>query len=219
MRDRAVVALEEVLDADLPVAGVLVRLGPRVEAERGHVDAVGLEEVGQLAEMVGERRRVGIRVDEDERPPRVDRHRGETEAGRVEPGLAFRAGRASQRTVEAVGPGVVRALDRLAARVAVAEEVPTVAADVDEAAELVVPAAREEDGKRPGPGRRQLPRLGDLVEPGGVLPRAREDPLLLEAEDGRVRVPVVRKRSGSGDGRHRRNLPRRRRRARPPHEM
>src|SRR4029079_15926648 len=125
---------------------------------------------------------------------------------RVEPRLAIRAGRASQRAVEAVGPGVVRALDRLAARVVVTEDVPTVAADVDEAPELVVAAPREETGKRPRPGRRQLPRLGDLVESGGVLPRACEDPLLLEAEDGRVHVPVVRKRSGSGDGRHRRNL-------------
>src|SRR6188472_2644291 len=199
VRDRAVVALDEVL----PVARVLLGLGPRVEAERAHVDAVGGEKVGKLAEVVCERRGLRIRVDEDERPPRVDRHTDETEAGHVEPELAIRAGRASQRAVEAVGPRVVRALDRLAARVAVAEDVPAVAADVDEAAELVVPAAREQDGKRSGPGRRQLPGLGDLVVPGCVLPRAREDSLLLEAEDGRVRVPVVWKRSDSGDGRHR----------------
>src|SRR6188508_2436762 len=109
VRDRAVVALEEVLDADLPVARVLLGLGPRVEAERAHVDAVGGEKVGKLAEVVCERRGPRIRVDEDERPPRVDRHTDETEAGHVEPGLPIRAGRASQRAVEAVGPRVVRA--------------------------------------------------------------------------------------------------------------
>src|SRR4029079_15212758 len=114
------------------------------------------------------------------------------------------------RTVEAVGPGVVGALDRLAARVAVTQDVPTVASDVDEAAELAVSAAREDARDRPCPGRRQLPRLGDLVEPGGVLPRACEDPLLLETVNGRVRVPGAPERSCSGHGRHRSNLPRRR---------
>ena len=118
VRDRAVVALEEVLDADLPVAGVLVRLGPRVEAERGHVDAVGGEEVGQLAELVGERRRLGIRVDEDERPPRVDRHRDEAEAGLVEPGLAIRARarfaahRRGRRSTRGTGTGSSRGARR-----------------------------------------------------------------------------------------------------------
>ena len=65
-----------------------------------------------------------------------------------------------------------------------------VAADVDEAAQLAVAAAGEEDREHAGPRRRQLPRFRDLVEARGVLPRAREEPLLLEAEDRRVRVPV-----------------------------
>ena len=55
MRDRAVVALEEVLDADLPVRLVLVRLGRGVERERGDVDAAGREVAGHVAEKVGER--------------------------------------------------------------------------------------------------------------------------------------------------------------------
>ena len=72
MRDGAVVALEEVLDAHLPVARVLGRLGPRVEAQRVDVEATVGEEGRQLAERVGERLGVEGRVDEDERPPRVD---------------------------------------------------------------------------------------------------------------------------------------------------
>ena len=56
-----------------------------------------------------------------------------------------------------------------------------------------------------GPGRGQLPRLGDLVESRGVLPRAAEQALLLEAEDGGIRVPVVRQRPRQAGGRHRAN--------------
>ncbi len=47
-------------------------------------------------------------------------------------------------------------------------------------------------------GGRQLARLGDLVEARRVLPRPREDPLMLEPQDGRVGVPVVRQRANAG---------------------
>ena len=67
--DGAVVALEEVLDADLPVARVLVRVGPGMESQRVDVDPPGREMLGQAAEVGGERLGVGVRVDEDERPP------------------------------------------------------------------------------------------------------------------------------------------------------
>ena len=76
VRDRAVVALEEVLDADLPVARVLLPLRPRVKAQRVDVDTVVGEVLGKLAELVCERRRLRIRVDEHERPARVDRDTG-----------------------------------------------------------------------------------------------------------------------------------------------
>ena len=169
--------------------------------------------VGSVAERVGEGLGLRVGIDEDERAERVDRHGHETERLAVEAGLAVGARRAPERPVERVRPGVVRALDRLAPVVGVAEHVAPVAADVDEAAQLAVAAAGEEDREHAGPRRGQLPGLRDLVEARGVLPRAAEQPLLLEAEDRGVRVPVVRERPRQAGGRHRANLDDRFRRA------
>ena len=54
MGDGAVVALEVVLDADLPV-GVVLGFGPLVEDERVDVDATLCDEPRQVAEVVGQR--------------------------------------------------------------------------------------------------------------------------------------------------------------------
>ena len=113
VRDLAVVALEVVLAADLPVRVVLGRRAV-VEAQRVEVDAGGGDELGQLAEVLGERRGAAVRVDEDERPPGVDRHRQEAELRLVEALLALGARRGAERAVEVVRPGVVGALQRLA---------------------------------------------------------------------------------------------------------
>ncbi len=73
MRDRAVVALEVVLDRDLPVRLDDV-LAAVVEPEAVQVDACLGHRLGQDAERLAER--VGLEVDvhEDERPPRVHLH-------------------------------------------------------------------------------------------------------------------------------------------------
>ena len=133
MGDLAVVALEEVLAAHLPVRLVL-RGRALEEAKRVEVEAGGRDELRQLSEVLGERRRVGVRVDEDERPPGVDLHGHEPELRLVEAGLALGARRRAERAVEAVGPGVVRALERLAPPLALADERAAVAADVQERA-------------------------------------------------------------------------------------
>ena len=57
-----------------------------------------------------------------ERAPGLDRGRKERERIRVEPGLALRARRAQQRSIEIVGPRVVRALQGRAAALAVRDE-------------------------------------------------------------------------------------------------
>ena len=206
MRDRAVVALEEVLDADLPVARVVVRLRPTVEPQRIDVDTAFREVRGQVAERVRKRRRPRVRVDEHERAEHLHRDRDEAERVAVEPRLAVHPRGVSQRAVQAVRPGVVRALDRLAPRVPVAEEVAAVTADVDEPAKLPVPGAGQDERERPGPGGRQAAGLGDLVEARRVLPGAREDVSLLESEHRRVRVPVVRKGARHGGDLHGANL-------------
>ena len=107
----------------------------RVEAAAGHL-------LRQLAECLRERGGAEVGVDEDERPPRVDEHRPQAPVGVVEPGLALRARRRAERAVEVVGPGVVRALQRLAAAAALGDLVAAVAADVDEPAAGRPPALR-----------------------------------------------------------------------------
>ena len=78
--------------------------------------------------------------------------------------------------------------------------------DVDEAAQLAVARAREDDGERARRRGRELTRLGDLVEAGRVLPARAEETLLLEPRDRRVDVPVVRQRAERRAGGHGANL-------------
>src|SRR5204862_7574840 len=64
----SVVALEEVLAGDLPVGSDL-ELRAEAELEGVHVDDLG-KLSGCIAERVGERCRVRVRIDEDHRSPR-----------------------------------------------------------------------------------------------------------------------------------------------------
>ncbi len=76
------------------------------------------------------------------------------------------------------------------------------AADVHERAQLVVAIAHDDDGNVARAGRDERARLRELTGVGCVLPRTPEDPLLLEARDGRVDVPVVGDRAEVFDRRH-----------------
>src|SRR5919108_754173 len=113
MRDGAVVALEEVLAADLPVR-LELRLDAKAELQR--VDVENLSQLRRhIAEHLGERRRIDVWIHEDERPPRVHPDWRESELLGVEARLAVGAWRRAQASVEPVGPRVVRALERRAA--------------------------------------------------------------------------------------------------------
>ena len=70
MRGRAVVALEEVLGDDLPVR-VRSELDARVEHEAVDVEVAG-EDRRQLAELLRERPRLRVGIDEEKRPPHGD---------------------------------------------------------------------------------------------------------------------------------------------------
>ncbi len=85
---RAVVALEEVLGADLPV-GFQLRLGPFEEAELVDVDPRRGDAFGDILEEVCERRRVGVRVDKDERSPRLEPEGEEPEILGLDPALTL----------------------------------------------------------------------------------------------------------------------------------
>jgi hypothetical protein len=95
VRDLAVVALEVVLAADLPVR--LVRGARAVqEAERLDVETRLGDEGGQVAERVRQGRRLGIGADEHERAPDVDLCRQQAELRAVEALLAVRPRRRAQ---------------------------------------------------------------------------------------------------------------------------
>ena len=143
VRRRAVVALEEVLDDDLPVR-VRTELDARMELDRVHVE-LAREDRGQLAEVIGERLGTGIGVDEEKRPPRADARGQQRQLVVVEAGLTVRARRRAQRPVELVRPRVVVALERRAFTAAVGEHRPAVPADVQERTELAVAVARDDD--------------------------------------------------------------------------
>ena len=113
MRGRAVVALEEVLRGDLPVAGEL-GLGALEEAQRVEVDARVGDPLRDAVEELVERSGVRVRVHEDQRPPGVELQRDEAELLLLDPALLVAPRRGDEAAVEAVRPGVVGALQRLA---------------------------------------------------------------------------------------------------------
>ena len=188
MRRRAVVALEEVLHHDLPVR--LDRpLVMGVEADRADVEPALGHDRGQPAECRLERPRVGVGVHEDERTPGAHRHGREREARGIESGLALRARRSPQRSVQVVRPRVIRALERLATPDSIDDEVPSVAAHVDQPAKGPFRIAYDGDGKPAAhffavaivlSGRSGLSRCGKIEKPtmpsvssppvGGVQP-------------------------------------------------
>src|SRR5688500_2279076 len=89
MRNRAVVALEEVLGADLPVR-LVFGLGSRVKAKRVNVDARRCDAFRDHLEGVREGRRRGIGVDEDEWAPRLEPERNKAELLALDTSLAVR---------------------------------------------------------------------------------------------------------------------------------
>ena len=193
MGGRAVVALEVVLEVDLPV-GVDRPLVMGVEDERREVEAAPRDDRRQFAERLDERRRGRIGVDEQERPPRVDRDGEQREVGSVEARFALRPWCLPQRAVEPVRPRVIRALQRLAAAAAARDRRRAMAADVDEAAEDALSIARDDDRDVPGLGRHERAGGRDLLRGAAVLPGAGEDALPLERRDDGVGVPRCRQR-------------------------
>ena len=183
VRDGAVVALEVVLAADLPVRGELVFVA-RVEDE-----VVDRDELGDRAEGLGERRRVCVGVDEAERPPRLEAQRDEREPVRLEALLPLGARRGPERAVEPVRPRVVGALDRLSGPVALGEQRAAVATDVEEGANPLL-GADDEHRDVARPGGEAIPDALHPSRVADVLPRPPEDVLLLAAQDLRIGVPA-----------------------------
>jgi hypothetical protein len=188
---RAVVALEEVLGRDLPVA-VELRLRALEEPECLEIDAGIGDALRDPVEELLERFRVRVRVDEEQRPPALEPELDEAELGCLDAALPVRAGSRDEPTVQSVRPGVIRALQRLAPPRALAYERAAVAAYVEEGAKLVFAIAHDYDGHVADRRREEGGGLGDVPGVPHVLPGATEDPLALELQNGRIRVPAPR---------------------------
>ena len=181
MRDRAVVALEEVLRADLPV-GRDLGVGPVEEAERADVDACSGDPLRDVPQDVGEGGCFRIGVDEEKRSPRLEPEGNEPELLALDSALAGRARRRDEPPVEAVRPGVVRALERRPVSGALAHERSPVAADVEERPQHAVLVPDEHHRHVAEVRRSERSRFGDLVRVADVLPEPPEDALPLDPE-------------------------------------
>ena len=207
--DRAVVALEVVLDATFQLAAASRGRGAG-SASRSSVDAAAREHVGQRAERVRERRRVRVGVHEERTGPTSRPRRGAGRARRGRDRARVAARDLAQRAVEVVGPRVVRALQRRAGAGAREHRVAAVAAHVDQRAQLAVAAADDRERDRAGVGAQVAARRGDLLGPPGVLPAAPEDPLAARARAAPGRRTSGRAGYGRRPGRRRRRRARRR---------
>jgi hypothetical protein len=189
MRHRAVVALEVVLDSDLPVGGDRIRAA-LAEDEGVDVDPAAVQQLGHAPEGLFERSRLRVRVHEDKRPPL--RHGGghEAEPVSVERALSLGARRRSQAAVQVVRPGVVRALQRLPLASLGDDHGAAVAADVDERAQRSVTVAHDDDRDVSGTARRARAGLANPLGWPGVMPGVAEDLLLLGSEHVRRQVPL-----------------------------
>src|SRR5215210_3741398 len=172
VRDGAVVALEEVLDRDLPVRSDLP-VDAMVECERVDVDPTLGEHLWDLAEHLLERRCLAVQVDEPKLVPGGQADLQESEV------LSFRellrSRRGTQRAVERVRPGVIRALERLPRAGLLHEDRAAVAADVDERPLRARVVPDDDDGHASGPTRYDVVVSDDA----DVLPRAAKDGLAL----------------------------------------
>ena len=198
VRDRAVVALEEVVDDRLPVGAEGVGEAVR-EGERGEVRGVPHHLPDEAASrLLGERRRLAVEVHEDEVAEHLHLDGGEGDRGGVEVLDALGVPGPAKAPVEGVGPGVVGAGDLPRPARAREQLVPAVLADVVEGAKRPVRAPDRHDAPILDPRRHVAPRLAELLLVAEELPASPEDlgPLGLEERGVDVAVRPNRRRPG-----------------------
>ena len=192
---RQVIALEVVVDVDLPVAGDLVVLPHHPPHALGVEVRRALRDV---LEEIAERRGLRIDVDEDERTPACHLHRLQVHVGGREALHTFHLRRAKQIPLQVVRPPVVLALERLPLAAAVCDRTGTVQADVVKRAQRIAIAKDDERLARDFGGE-ELSALRDLLRPPDELPCPREDLLALELEIDGIDVEPSRNRRRVGD--------------------
>ena len=197
MRDRDVVALDVVLDDDLPVRRLAIAAGSK---GRQRLDSVGSEPLRQVADQLAQRRGVVVEVDEHQAAHLLDADGVQAEAALVEP-LAERLalGNADQTAVEAVRPAVIAAADRALALSGAAQQARgAVAAHVPVGAELAALIADDEHRLGAGLGREVTTGSRQRGHVARELPRSLKDQLVLGVQQPLVEVQA-RREGGAGE--------------------
>jgi hypothetical protein len=121
--------------------------------------------------------------------PGVHLNADERELRRIEAGLGVRPRRCAEVAIEVVRPRVIRTLEGTAVPFAARDDVAAMPADVEEGAQLPVVCACDDDGDLARSRREERAVVGYLAGMADVLPRPREDPFVLAAEDVGIGVP------------------------------
>ena len=207
MHDRQVIALEEVVDVDLPVAGHLPGVASRI-AQRGQIERG--DALDDAAIDLVEARRVVAQCNEHESLPFPHPQRRQADVPDVEICGILHLRCAEQLPLLVVEPAVVLAAHRVhAAATAMSERTRAVPADVREGAQHPVTASQQQHRRSGHLLDDMVARLGQLPVVGDHLPGPPEDAaafagqhLLAEVVSRRQRMRGVqwchRKQSASG---------------------
>lgn len=191
---RDVVALEVVVDVDLPVAGDVV--ADALVVAVGCEPAVADDAFGDARHQRVEIRGVSARGEHQALPhlhlQLRQAHRGEVEAFRRR-----HLRRRLQLAVEAVGPAVVAAAQGLGAASVAGRDWPgAVAADVVQHADRAVEVAHGEHRQAGEIGHHMVAGFGELANVRDQVPAAVEDRAAVQGDDARIGVAARRQRRG-----------------------
>jgi len=181
MRCHHVVALHERLLARLPVhrhqLGDVRRLVPALERHECEV-------VGQVAQVIGERRGVAVGVDEHEAVPGADQGFGQPVIGHIDIGEVPLAGDLPHRAVELPAPAVEGAAKAgRAPPVVLAQLAAPVQAGVAVGLDLAGSGADDQERQVCDVVDVVIADLGNLLREAGELPRAAPQPLDFKVMD------------------------------------
>src|ERR1019366_1386854 len=182
-----VTAVEIVIDEHLPVAA------HRVHAtfEKMHRRKIEWREpCCESAQEVGQRRGIGIEVDEDKLHPRLTLHLKLSVLSAIEATDALKLRSAFQRSVEAVAPSVIGAAENRGIAFGLGDDRGgMMTANVVKRAKLTVGGAHDYQRLARELRGYKLSGALQLVNPGNDLPRSAEDILALKARDPVIDVP------------------------------
>ena len=189
----AVVAFQIVLDDELPV-GRQIGLAPAHRAHGGQAGKIRQQALLEPGKAV-RRCRVGVVVDHHEPGHLRNGERTQAEVVAVETGNRLAVGGMAQASVQAIGPGVIRAGDDGLERAGAFEQaMGAMAAGVVEGAQQAVASAHECNLLAAAPQGDVAAGSCDLAAMAGRQPGAAEQVRHLALVDGGIGVPGWRKR-------------------------